>query len=166
MLPNSHRADRIYLVASANGYWKLMDGLSKYVMWIFWQVVVPLNIKIFGYFNNRIFGSGGGFPRNIILELRSFCQQSEFFFPFFISKQVVPRYSDIKTRVTAYHLEGDAIANENACRYIYDLYDQADRQFITLKASDHGLKKFGHRSFFSSSAKQIWKDLLTDLESS
>lgn len=164
MLPNSRFLDRIYLVASANGYWKLMDGPAKYAMWLFWQIVVPLNLALFGYFNNRIFGAGGGFPKNIILELRSFCQQADFFFPFFESRQLRPGYDSIRVPVTAYHLEGDAIANARACRYILDLYTHADRRFITLKASENGGKPYGHRDFFNPRLSREWERMLAEME--
>lgn len=162
MLRNSQYLDRIYLVASANGYWKLMDGPAKYAMWLFWQIVVPLNVALFGYFNNRMLGAGGGFPKNIILELRSFCQRPDFFFSFFRSKSIVPKYDEIRVPVTAYHLEGDAIANERACRYILELYGNADKRFISLKAADYGGKPFGHRDFFNPRLKPVWDQMLKD----
>lgn len=164
MLPNASQMDRLFLVASANGYWKLMDGFSKYAMWFFWKVIAPLNIRIFGYFNNRMFGSGGGFPKNIILELRSFCQQEAFFFPYFERNQIKPHYREIRTKITAYHLEGDVIANERACRYIADLYEHAELDFKSLKASDYGMKRFGHRSFFSATSQKLWNEFLMELE--
>ena len=163
MMYNCSMIDRVYLVASASGYWKLLKFPYQFALLFFLNVIVPVNIRVFGYFNNKIFGSGGGFPSSILLELRSFCFQPDFFAPFFKSKNIPSHYHEITAPLKAYHLQGDIIANEKACRYITELYTHSDRSFITLNPHDYGVKKFGHRSFFSSGAEKLWLEFLEDL---
>ena len=77
--------DQLFLVASTNGYWKYLNTLYKLLMLLFWYIIVPLNVLINGYFNNKMYGVSGGFPKKIILELRHFCLSKQFFLPYLIS---------------------------------------------------------------------------------
>ncbi|MDB5227777.1 MAG: hypothetical protein JWN78_1970 [Bacteroidota bacterium] len=162
---NCDQIDKIFLVASANGYIKNLNKTMQFLMRMFWCVIVPFSVRAYGYMNNKLFGKNGGFPKNIILELRSWCFEKDFFLPFFNSKNIQQHYHKILKPVVAYHLADDVIANKKSCEYIYDLYANAPRKFETLRAEDHGLKKFGHRGFFHPAAeKTLWYKFLNELE--
>ena len=163
---NCNQIDKIFLVASANGYVKNLSLAMQLVMSVLWKIIVPFSIKRYGYMNNKILGANGGFPKNIILELRSWCLQKDFFIPFFKQKNITSYYHTIKNPVKAYHLADDAIANKKSCMYILDLYTHAQKSLETLHAADYEMKKFGHRGFFHASAeKLLWSKFLKELES-
>jgi predicted alpha/beta hydrolase len=163
-MSNCDKIDKIYLVACANGYIKFLSFPMQLVMRFFWNVVVPFSVRKYGYMNNKLFGTNGGFPKNIILELRSWCFQPDFFLSWFASKNVAERYAKIKNPVKAYQFADDVIANERSCRYIFELYKNAPRAFEVLQAKDYGMKKFGHRGFFHPSAeKKLWPEILKEI---
>jgi predicted alpha/beta hydrolase len=163
---NCHLIDKLFLVACANGYIGNLNFATRSGMQFFWKVIVPFSIKRYGYMNNKLLGSNGGFPKNIITELGSWCRQPDFFVPYFKEKNVISYYHTIKNPVKAYQLDDDVIANRKSCEYILNLYSNADKSFETLQAKDFGMKKFGHRGFFFSSAeKLLWPKFLKDLES-
>jgi predicted alpha/beta hydrolase len=97
--------------------------------------------------------------------LRSWCFDSDFFIPWFENKGVASHYHEVTNSLTAYHLADDAIAPGKSCRYIFDMYSNANRKFETLDAKNFGMKKFGHRGFFHPAAeKKLWPYFLEDLE--
>ena len=156
----------LFLVACSNGYIKNLNFTTRLGMNLFWKIIVPFSVKKYGYMNNKIFGSSGGFPKNIILELRSWCFQPDFFIPFFKEKNVESHYHTIKNPVKEYHLADDVIANRKSCEYILNLYTNASTSIETLYAKDFGMKKFGHRGFYHPDAeKLLWPKFLKDLES-
>ncbi|MBK9329662.1 MAG: hypothetical protein IPM95_10205 [Sphingobacteriales bacterium] len=162
---NCRHFDKVFLVAASNGYVGNLTFPVRLGMWFFWKMVVPYSIRRYGYMNNKLFGSSGGFPKNIILELRSWCFHPDFFVPFFREQPVVSHYHTITNPVKEYHLADDVIANRKSCAYILNLYTHADKSIETLHANDYGMKKFGHRGFFLSSAeKLLWPKFLQDLE--
>lgn len=163
---NAYKADKIFLVASSNGYTNYLPLLSRIVLNFFWRIAVPLSIKRYGYMNNKLFGTSGGFPKNIISELKSWCQDPDFFVPFFKKINIPSYYHTIKIPVKAYHLKDDRLTTKASCQYILDLYVNAIKSFETLAASDYCMKKFGHRGFFFAAAeKKLWPIFLTALES-
>ncbi len=164
-LPSYHLADKIIMVASSNGYWKKMDWSVRYFMWLFWKLLVPYSIRKYGYMNNKMLGVSGGFPKNIILELRDFCMRPDCFLPFLRERGIPVQYDKVNVPVIAYHLGDDKIANAAACRYVLDLHINAPRQFISLRARDYDMKSFGHRGFFAAKAeKLLWPEVLKVLE--
>ncbi len=162
---NCNKIDKLFLVACSNGYIKNLNLPTRIGMHFFWKIIVPFSIKKYGYMNNRLFGTSGGFPKNIILELRSWCFQSDFFISFFKDKKIESHYHTIKNPVKAYHLSDDTIANRKSCEYILNLYTYAEKSIETLDAKDFGMKKFGHRGFYHASAERLlWPKFLKDLE--
>ncbi|MFN8296405.1 MAG: alpha/beta hydrolase [Chitinophagales bacterium] len=162
---NYDKIDNLYLVACANGYVGNLNFITKIGMQFFWKIVMPFSIKRYGYMNNKLFGSNGGFPKNIITELGSWCQQPDFFVPYFKAKGIPSYYDTVKCKVKAFHLADDVIANRKSCEYILNLYVNADKSIETLHAKDFGMKKFGHRGFFFPSAeKLLWPKFLKELE--
>jgi predicted alpha/beta hydrolase len=152
---NCNQFDKIFLVAASNGYIKNLSFPFRIVILLFWKIIVPYSIKKYGYMNNKILGSSGGFPKNIILELRSWCFQKDFFIPFFKQKNIPSYYHTITNPVKEYHLADDAIANRKSCEYILNLYTNAEKSIETLHAKDFGMKKFGHRGFYHASAEKV-----------
>ncbi len=162
---NCRHFDKVFLVAASNGYVGNLSLPVRLGMLFFWKVVVPFSIRRYGYMNNKLFGTSGGFPKNIILELRNWCFQPDFFVPFFREQHFTSNYHTITKPVKAYHLAGDVIANRKSCEYILHLYTHADKTIETLYAKDYGMKHFGHRGFYFSSAdKTLWPKFLNDLE--
>ena len=162
---NCDKIDKVFLVACANGYVGNLGFFTKAGMQLFWKLIVPFSIKRYGYMNNKLLGANGGFPKNIITELGSWCKQPDFFVPFFKERNIPSYFHTITNPVKAYHLEDDTIANRKSCEYILNLHTNADKSIETLNAKDFGMKKFGHRGFFFSSAeKTLWQKFLTDLE--
>lgn len=162
---NCRHFDKLFLVAASNGYVGNLTFPVRLGMLLFWKIVVPFSIRRYGYMNNKLFGTSGGFPKNIILELRSWCFHPDFFVPFFREQVVLSHYHTITNPVKEYHLADDVIANRKSCEYILNLYTSADKSIETLHANDYGMKKFGHRGFFFSSAeKLLWPKFLQDLE--
>jgi len=162
---NACKADKIFLVAASNGYYKNLKWYMQWVMLFFWKIVVPFSVRKYGYMNNRLFGKNGGFPKNIILELRSWCFDPGFFVPYFAGKNISSYYDTITGPVIAYHLADDAITTKSSCIRILDLYRNAEQSFQTLQAVEFGMKQFGHRGFFFAAAgKELWPGFLKELE--
>lgn len=164
-MSNANHAEKIVLIASSNGYYKNLKWYMQWVMLLFWKVIVPFSVWRYGYMNNRLLGTNGGFPKNIILELRSWCFNPDFFVPYFASKNIPSYYSSITRPIIAYHLADDAITTQHSCQQIVDLYSNSKSSLETLNAKDFGMKKFGHRGFFFAAAKrQLWPKFIHDLE--
>lgn len=163
--PSSTKMDKLFLVASANGYWKNMNFPFYILMLLFWYLLVPFNVLINGYFNNQMYGVKGGFPKRIILELRRFCLTKDFFIPFFKSKNIPFYFDDIKCPVKAYHLADDSVATFKGCSYILNMYKNAQKSMETLHSKDYGIKAFGHRGFFFAKAEdKLWYKFLDELK--
>ena len=165
-MSNCNKIDKLFLVACSNGYIGNLNFAIRIVMKFFWNIIVPFSVKKYGYLNNKLFGTKGGFPKNIILELRNWCYNPDFFIPFFKEKNIPSYYHTITNPVIAYHLADDVIANRKSCEYILNLYVHAEKSIETLYAKDFEIKKFGHRGFFFAKAEKVlWHKFLKDLES-
>lgn len=163
--PSAALFDKLFLVASTNGYIGYLPFYMRIVLFLFWKIIVSYSLWKYGYMNNEAFGTKGGFPKNIILELRQWCLTKDFFVSYFKTTGIQSHYNSIKITVKSYHLADDKITTSDGCQFILDLYSNAQKEIETLHANDYGIKKFGHRGFFFASAeKKLWPKFLKDLE--
>jgi predicted alpha/beta hydrolase len=163
--PSAQKMDKLFLVASANGFWRNMRFPFKYLILFLWYILVPVNIAVNGFFNNKMYGVSGGFPKNIMLELRHFCLTPQFFIPFFKSRQIPFYYDEITCPVKAYHLGDDQLATLKGCTFILKMYKNAEKSIETLNARDYNMKPFGHRGFFNAKGREkLWHKFLKEIE--
>lgn len=159
VFPLAEQSDRIsaaYFVASQApyiGYWR---GFSKFKTLLFWHIILPATVGIYGYLPGWAMGGKGSLPRGVAREWRDWglhrngIMRSDGF-----AKQ---KYHSIKIPVHFVGLADDHLfAPSEAIKALMYKYGNAKTFFQYIRPKDLGLKSIGHFGFFKSQfQKKLW----------
>jgi predicted alpha/beta hydrolase len=156
--PSNNQLDGIILVAAQMGYWKMWSGVQKYSMAFLWYVLMPISIKLNGYFPGKLLGSSEDLPKDMAMEWNSWCRSPNYLFDRvdgadeMYNKVCVPLYS-----ISA---EDDKLAPQNVVDWISQRYQNAVVTRIHLTPKELNLKSIGHFGYFRSNKKVVWHQLM------
>ena len=78
LIPNRERIDRVITIATGNGYWRENSWQTRRFVWWLWFVVVPLALRIAGYFPGKRLRKVGDLPRGVMAQWRRWCLNREY----------------------------------------------------------------------------------------
>ena len=160
--PSNHILDGILLVASQTGYWKMWSGIQKYSMFLLWYLLMPLSIKIKGYFPGKLLGSSEDLPKSMALQWRSWCMSPNYLFDKVADAHQL--YQQVSCPMYSISAEDDKFAPKNVVDWISHRYSNATLTRVHLMPQELGLKSIGHFGYFRSSKRVVWEKLLAYLE--
>lgn len=158
MVPNGERIERVLTVACGSGYRAWLVGPVRRMVPLLWHVVVPLSLRLLGYFPGRRLGMLGNLPRGVILQWRRWCMH-----PDYVGGEgaLAQRYAQVRQPITTLMFPDDQLISVAGVQRMHGLYANADVQFETLAAADYGLSRLGHFGFFNPrSATRVWPQAL------
>lgn len=158
MVPGNERVDRVLTVACGSGYRRLVAKSVKPAMPLLMHVIVPLALRVVGYFPGKRLGMLGDLPRGVIMQWRRWCLH-----PDYVGSEdgAAARYAQVRQPFTTVILSDDELITPAGVRNVHGLYANAQVQFHTLKPEDHGLQHLRHFGFFKKrSANSVWPQAL------
>lgn len=155
LMPPHPAIDRVVTLGSGSGYTQHLAKPLRYSMGFFWNVMVPVSVRMNGYFAGRRLRAVGDLPRGVVAQWRRWCKHPDFI----VSEgdHVREAYARVKTPITVVMVADDGLASREGVRAVHSHYTQADLRWVTLKPRELGVKAIGHFHFFHPKAgPRVW----------
>jgi predicted alpha/beta hydrolase len=149
--PEHPRIDRILMVASQTGYWRLFDGWHKYKMWFFWNAMIPWTTPFFNYFPAGRLGLFENLPREMAYQWKRWGKRAEYMMAFRDSDYF---FDQLRMPILSLSFQGDTLAPPKSVDWLALQYTTADvrRVHYTVEGDIPG--HFGY--FRPRSKKTLW----------
>lgn len=145
--------DRIILVASQSGYWRLYSGWHKWKLWKFWHVLIPWLTPLFGYFPAKPLGLFENLPREMALQWSRWGKHPDYMMS--AEKQEGFHFRQMKMPLLSLSFPGDSLAPPVAVDWLTRQYAQAR---VTRVHYTREGKKPGHFGYFRPAFREtLWE---------
>lgn len=155
LVPNRDRIAAMMSIAAGSGYWKWNAAPLRYYVLALWYVMMPVGLKLAGYFPGRKLGAVGDLPYGVAAQWRKWCLD-----PDYLAAEgagVRRQVAEVETPITALSFQDDEMMTFTGTKHLFRLYERAPIEYRRVKPKDHGLGKIGHFGFFRSQSKDaLW----------
>ena len=145
-VPGRESIGKIMTVATGSGYWRENARPLRRKVWWFWFVIVPLAVKLFGYFPGNRLRIVGDLPRGVIEQWRRWCLSPEYAVG--VEEEARAAYAAVTTPIVSISFTDDEMMSEQNTASIHSFYSGAPRTMKRLRPDDVGVKRVGHFGFF------------------
>jgi len=159
---SSNAVDKILLVASQSGYWKHWKGGGKFRMWFNWYILFPVMLRVFGYLNSKKISGMENLPKEVANQWRNWGKHPDYL----LSDKSLTNlyYEKIDAEMTAFSIEDDEFAPQEAVHWMTSQYKNAEKQSVHLKPRDFGVSNIGHFGVFREKFREtIWQQFLKEI---
>ncbi len=155
-VPGRESIGKIMTVATGSGYWRENAKPLRRKVWFFWFVMVPLAVKLFGYFPGRRLGAVGDLPRGVIEQWRRWCLSPEYAVG--VEADARAAYAAVTTPIVSISFTDDEMMSAKNTASLHGFYSGAPRTMKRLEPADIGVKRVGHFGFFRKQlADSLWR---------
>ncbi len=156
LIPNRHKIDRVMTVATGSGYWLENSWPTKRVVWWLWFVVVPIAIKLVGYFPGKRIRKVGDLPKGVMSQWRRWCLDREYVVGA-EGEHVRAAYSSVTTPILSLSFSDDEMMSARGVRSLHSLYTSAPVEYRRITPREIGVRQIGHFGFFRPQFEQtLW----------
>lgn len=157
MLDNSALIDGMITLSAQSGHWRLQGGEQKLLAAFHVHVTLPLLSTVFGYMPWSWFGSAEDLPKGAALEWSRWCRDPLYL----LGDDTLPldRYAEFSAPVLAYSIDDDKWGTRPAVDAMMSAYPNVERRHV--EPAQHGLKFVGHFGYFRPTARHLWADGIT-----
>lgn len=160
---SSSEVQKLILVATQSGYWKLWKGLDKVKMWANWHILFPILINIFGYMPSKRISGMEDLPKNVAKQWSGWGRKPNYLFDEVAEQNLF--FKNISVKTTVFSIENDFYAPKEAVDFFAKKYNNADIKRLHLLAKDYNTKHIGHFGIFRDKFESsLWKLLLDEIE--
>lgn len=158
-VPGHERLARAVTIASGSGYWREnAPPLRRRVAW-FWFVIVPLAMRLFGYFPGRRIGLIGDIPHRVMTRWRRWCLDPDYAAGA-EGPAVRQQYAAVATPIVSLSFADDEFLSARNIEALHAQYAGAPRTMKRVAPGEAGVRRIGHFGFFRRSAEALWRRLL------
>ena len=122
--------------------------------------MIPVLVRIFGYFPWSRFAAGEDLPGGIALEWARWCRNRDYL----LGDPTLPleRYDRFDAPVLAYSIDDDDWGTPRGVDDMMRAYARVTRRHLV--PADYGLEKLGHMGFFRQGSEAIWDEVVEWLD--
>jgi len=158
--PNRQHVARVVTVAAGSGYWRENAPGLRWRVWWLWYLVVPLALRLAGYFPGRRLGLIGDLPRAVMAQWRRWCLDPEYAIGA-EGEAVRAQYSALTTPIVSLSFTDDEFMSARNIESLHAFYTSAPRQMIRIAPRDVGERRIGHFGFFRARVEHsLWRPYL------
>lgn len=147
LIPNRDRIDRVVTVATGTGYWLENTWRTKSVVWWLWFVIVPLALRIAGYFPGKRLRKVGDLPFGVMHQWRRWCLHREYVVGA-EGEQVRAAYASVRMPMLSLSFTDDELMSAKGIKSLHGLYVNAPVEYRRIAPPDIGARHIGHFGFF------------------
>jgi predicted alpha/beta hydrolase len=147
LIPNRHHIDRVITVATGSGYWRDMVWRTRGVVWWLWFVVVPVSLRLLGYFPGKRLRKVGNLPSGVMAQWRRWCLSPEYLASV-EGEEVRAAYAAVRTPMLSLSFTDDEMMSDRSIHILHGLYVSAPVEYRRIAPSDIGARHIGHFGFF------------------
>lgn len=152
-VPEIERVQRVVTVASGSGYWRENAFPLRLAVWWLWYVVVPLSMRLYGYFPGRRLKKVGDLPRGVMAQWRQWCLDPEY-----AAGSFAPLYAQVKLPIRSLSFTDDEFMSERNIRSLHEHYTASKVELERYAPGQLGVKSVGHFGFFR--RPELWRLIL------
>jgi predicted alpha/beta hydrolase len=156
LVPNRERVQAMVTVACGSGYWLHNSPKLRATVWWLWFFMVPLSIRLLGYFPGRRLKKIGDLPAGVMRQWRAWCLDREYVVG--VEGDGVRRdYATLTTPILSLSFADDEYMSARNIESIHSFYAAAPREMKRLHPRDVGVERIGHFGFFRRAlADSLW----------
>jgi predicted alpha/beta hydrolase len=147
LIPNRDTIDRVMTVATGSGYWLQNSWPTKRVVWWLWFVVVPITLRVVGYFPGKRLRKVGNLPKNVMAQWRRWCLRREYVVGA-EGEHVRAAYASVRIPIVSISFTDDEMMSAEGVRSLHALYSSAPIEYRRIAPTDIGVPQIGHFGFF------------------
>ena len=159
-IPNRDRIAQVVTIAAGSGYWRENSPGLRWRAWWLWYVVVPVALRLVGYFPGRSLRKVGDLPRGVMEQWRRWCLDPEYAVGA-EGEWAGARYAAVETPLVSLSFTDDEFMSARNIASLHGFYSGAPKVMTRLQPIDVGERRIGHFGFFRSrSAASLWEPYL------
>jgi predicted alpha/beta hydrolase len=147
LIPNRDRIDRVVTVATGSGYWLENAWRTKSVVWWLWFFVVPIALRVAGYFPGKRLRKVGNLPRGVMAQWRRWCLSREYVVGA-EGEHVREAYASVRIPMLSLSFTDDELMSARGIRSLHGLYTNAPVEYRRIAPPEVGAQRIGHFGFF------------------
>jgi predicted alpha/beta hydrolase len=147
LIPNRDKIDRVMTVATGSGYWLQNSWPTKRVVWWLWFVVVPITLRLVGYFPGKRLRKVGNLPKNVMAQWRRWCLSREYVVGA-EGAHIRAAYAAVRIPIVSISFTDDEMMSAEGVRSLHALYSSAPIEYRRIAPRDLGVPHIGHFGFF------------------
>lgn len=147
--------DKVVLVASQSGYWKLFNGIHCIKMWLFWYVLIPLLTPLYGYFPAKKLGLFENLPKQMVYEWAAWGRKKDYMLH--DTDRTDHYFEALKIPILALSFYADSFAPQKMVDWMAAAYKNAQVSRIHYNQT-HEERQAKHFGFFKSAYKEVFWD--------
>jgi predicted alpha/beta hydrolase len=147
LIPNRERIDRVVTVATGSGYWLENAWRTKSMVWWLWFFVVPIALRVAGYFPGKRLRKVGNLPRGVMAQWRRWCLSREYVVGA-EGERVREAYASVRIPMLSLSFTDDEMMSARGIRSLHGLYTNAPVEYRRIAPPEVGAKRIGHFGFF------------------
>lgn len=156
LIPNRHKIDRVITVATGSGYWLENSWPTKRFVWWLWFIVVPIAMKLVGYFPGKRIRKVGDLPKGVMAQWRRWCLAREYVVGA-EGEAVRAAYASVRIPILSISFTDDEMMSAQGVRSMHSLYAAASIEYRQISPRDIGVPRIGHFGFFRPQFEQtLW----------
>jgi predicted alpha/beta hydrolase len=143
LLDNKDKVSGLLSIAAGSGYWRENAPQLKRIVPYFWFFLVPLAVKLCGYFPGRKLRKVGDLPAGVIMQWRKWCLNPRYS----VGAEgdgVRRRYASVKFPVLALSVDDDELMTLRGTNSLVSMYENAPREVRRIAPADLSVKRLGH----------------------
>ncbi|QSE97012.1 alpha/beta hydrolase family protein [Fulvivirga lutea] len=155
---NNTHVKRAYFAASQNLSYSNWEGYHKYLVSIFWHIIIPFFTKINGPLPGFAYGGNKSLPKNVAKDWRLWGITPDG------AIGAIPdgkeRYAQITTPTKFAAMTDDHLfAPPKAVETLFHSYGSAEKEYLLLNPKEYNMKEIGHFNFFKKDKSALWEDI-------
>jgi predicted alpha/beta hydrolase len=146
LMPPHPRVDHVVTLGSGSGYNAHLARPLRYVIRVFWHVMVPLSVARHGYFAGSRMKAVGDLPRGVVAQWKRWSQHPDFVLS--DGEHARKAYASVTQPITAVMIDDDVFASHEGVRAQHAHYRNAPLTHVLVRPRDHGVRAIGHFNYF------------------
>lgn len=147
MIPNLNLVTKVISIASGSGYWLENVPSLKWRVWWLWYFVVPVAIRVYGYFPGKRLGKVGDLPGGVMSQWRKWCLNPEYLIGV-EGAETRKNYSSVVTPISSISFTDDELMSKKNIDSLNSFYSGSTIKRNRITPDEVGAERIGHFGFF------------------
>jgi predicted alpha/beta hydrolase len=160
LVPNRQRIAKAITVATGSGYWLENVPALRLKVWWLWFFIVPLALRLFGYFPGKALRKVGDLPRDVMAQWRRWCLDKDYAVGA-EGERIRAQYASVRMPIVSLSFADDEMMSLRNTESIHAFYSGAPRTMRRIAPRDIGVPRIGHFGFFRARFEHsLWRGVL------
>jgi predicted alpha/beta hydrolase len=160
LVPNRDRVAKAITIATGSGYWRENSPQIRPMAWWLWFCVVPIALRLWGYFPGKALRKVGDLPLGVMAQWRRWCLDREYSVGA-EGAAVRAEYASVRTPIVSLSFADDEMMSLANTESIHGFYSGAPRKMRRIAPQEIGVPRIGHFGFFRPRFEAaLWRPVL------